>query len=177
MRELDGSGGCCAQHALCPSNATFAVQTQTGEKSMKLLEHVRQTGRVKHFSYRTEKAYAYWAERYFRFHLGLPGGNGGVALADEPTKSIAISASSPSARQPVQRPSGATLPGNRWRWGVFSRISTGCQRATACSQAQNLSRPLTASATPPRRPLYRLSRVKQVNQTLWTPVPARPTLR
>jgi len=55
---------------------------------MKLLEQVRQTGRVKHFSYRTEKAYAYWAERYFRFHLGLPGGNGGVALADEPTKSI-----------------------------------------------------------------------------------------
>ena len=38
---------------------------------MKLLEHVRQTGRVKHFSYRTEKAFAYWAERYFRFHVGL----------------------------------------------------------------------------------------------------------
>src|SRR6185369_14252929 len=75
--------------------------------------------------------------------------DGGVALADEPTKDIAINASSPSARQPVQRPSGATLPGNHWRWGVFSRISTGCQRATASSQAQNLSRPLTASATPP----------------------------
>ena len=35
---------------------------------MKLLEQVRQTARVKHFSYRTEKAYVYWAERYIRFH-------------------------------------------------------------------------------------------------------------
>lgn len=35
---------------------------------MKLLEQVRQSARVKHFSYRTEKAYVYWAERYIRFH-------------------------------------------------------------------------------------------------------------
>ena len=35
---------------------------------MKLLEQVRQTARVKHFSFRTEKAYVYWAERYIRFH-------------------------------------------------------------------------------------------------------------
>ena len=60
MRVLDGSGGCCAQHTLCPPNALFAGQTQIGEKSTKLLEQVRQTARVKHFSYRTEKAYAYW---------------------------------------------------------------------------------------------------------------------
>ncbi len=35
---------------------------------MKLLEQVRQAARVKHLSYRTEKAYVYWAERYIRFH-------------------------------------------------------------------------------------------------------------
>lgn len=35
---------------------------------MKLLEQVRQTARVKHFAYRTEKAYVYWAERYIRLH-------------------------------------------------------------------------------------------------------------
>ena len=43
---------------------------------MKLLEQVRQTARVKHFSYRTEKAYVYWAERYIRFYGALAGGNG-----------------------------------------------------------------------------------------------------
>jgi hypothetical protein len=35
---------------------------------MKLLDQVRQVARVKHFSYRTEQAYAYWIERYIRFH-------------------------------------------------------------------------------------------------------------
>ena len=35
---------------------------------MKLLDQVRQTARVKHFAYRTEQAYAYWIERYIRFH-------------------------------------------------------------------------------------------------------------
>src|SRR5882672_1362609 len=35
---------------------------------MKLLEQVRQLARAKHFSYRTEQAYAYWIERYIRFH-------------------------------------------------------------------------------------------------------------
>lgn len=35
---------------------------------MKLLEQCRQTARVKHFSYRTEKTYLYWIERYIRFH-------------------------------------------------------------------------------------------------------------
>ena len=34
---------------------------------MKLLDQVRQVARVKHFSYRTETAYAYWSERYIRF--------------------------------------------------------------------------------------------------------------
>ena len=35
---------------------------------MKLLDQVRHTARVKHFAYRTEQAYVYWAERYIRFH-------------------------------------------------------------------------------------------------------------
>jgi integron integrase len=35
---------------------------------MKLLDQVRHTARVKHFSYRTEQAYVHWAERYIRFH-------------------------------------------------------------------------------------------------------------
>jgi integron integrase len=35
---------------------------------MKLLDQVRQVARVKHLSYRTEQAYAYWVERYIRFH-------------------------------------------------------------------------------------------------------------
>src|ERR1041384_5208856 len=35
---------------------------------MKLLDQVRHTARVKHFSYRTEQCYVYWAERYIRFH-------------------------------------------------------------------------------------------------------------
>lgn len=35
---------------------------------MKLLEQVRQQIRVKHYSYRTEKAYVYWIERYIRHH-------------------------------------------------------------------------------------------------------------
>jgi hypothetical protein len=35
---------------------------------MKLLEQVRHIARVKHFSYRTEKAYVYWIERFVRYH-------------------------------------------------------------------------------------------------------------
>ena len=35
---------------------------------MKLLDQVRQSARVKHFSYRTEQAYVYWVERFIRFH-------------------------------------------------------------------------------------------------------------
>lgn len=35
---------------------------------MKLLDQVRQVARVRHFSYRTEQAYAYWIERFIRFH-------------------------------------------------------------------------------------------------------------
>lgn len=35
---------------------------------MKLLDLLRHTARVKHFSYRTEQCYVYWAERYIRFH-------------------------------------------------------------------------------------------------------------
>jgi hypothetical protein len=35
---------------------------------MKLLDQLRHLARAKHFSYRTEQAYVYWAERYIRFH-------------------------------------------------------------------------------------------------------------
>lgn len=35
---------------------------------MKLLDQIRAVARVKHFSYRTEQCYTYWAERYIRHH-------------------------------------------------------------------------------------------------------------
>jgi integron integrase len=35
---------------------------------MKLLDRVRYAARAKHFSYRTEQRYVYWAEQYIRFH-------------------------------------------------------------------------------------------------------------
>lgn len=35
---------------------------------MKLLEQVRQVARVRHLSYSTEQCYAYWIERFIRFH-------------------------------------------------------------------------------------------------------------
>jgi integron integrase len=35
---------------------------------MKLLDQVRHTARVKHFSYRTEQCYVYWARRYIRYY-------------------------------------------------------------------------------------------------------------
>jgi hypothetical protein len=39
-----------------------------GRPAMKLLDRVRQAARAKHFSYRTEPCYVYWAERFIRFH-------------------------------------------------------------------------------------------------------------
>ena len=36
--------------------------------AMKLLDQVRATARVKHFSYRTEQCYVFWIERYIRHH-------------------------------------------------------------------------------------------------------------
>jgi hypothetical protein len=35
---------------------------------MKLLDQVRHTARVRHLAIRTEDCYAYWIERYIRFH-------------------------------------------------------------------------------------------------------------
>lgn len=35
---------------------------------MKILDRVRHSARVKHFSLATERVYVYWAERYIRFH-------------------------------------------------------------------------------------------------------------
>jgi site-specific recombinase XerD len=40
---------------------------------MKLLEQVRQTLRVKHYSYRTEQCYLRWIEPYIRFHKTTEG--------------------------------------------------------------------------------------------------------
>lgn len=34
----------------------------------KLLDHVRACLRVRHYSYRTEKAYAHWIKRFILFH-------------------------------------------------------------------------------------------------------------
>src|SRR5262249_39618035 len=39
-----------------------------GGTIMKLLDQLREATRVKHFSYRTEQCYVYWAERFIRFH-------------------------------------------------------------------------------------------------------------
>jgi integron integrase len=35
---------------------------------VKLLDRVRHAARAKHFSYRTEQSYVYWAERFIRYH-------------------------------------------------------------------------------------------------------------
>ena len=35
---------------------------------MKLLDRVRHTARVKHYSYRTEQCYLSWIERFIRCH-------------------------------------------------------------------------------------------------------------
>jgi integron integrase len=48
---------------------------------MKLLDQLRHVARVKHFSYRTEQCYAYWAERYIRFHgIRHPNGMGAAEV-------------------------------------------------------------------------------------------------
>jgi hypothetical protein len=35
---------------------------------VKLLDRVRHAARAKHFSYRTEQSYVYWAARFIRYH-------------------------------------------------------------------------------------------------------------
>lgn len=48
---------------------------------MKLLEQVRHVARVKHLALRTERAYAYWIERYIRFHhIQHPNGMGAAEI-------------------------------------------------------------------------------------------------
>jgi hypothetical protein len=36
--------------------------------SSKLIDQIRQTLRVRHYTYRTEKTYIYWIRRYILFH-------------------------------------------------------------------------------------------------------------
>src|SRR5438445_12903762 len=54
----------------CPRrqcNIVFRGQLPKGDELVKLLDQLRQLARAKHFSYRTEQANVYWAERYIRF--------------------------------------------------------------------------------------------------------------
>ena len=50
---------------------------------MKLLDQVRNQCRLRHFSVRTEKAYAYWIERFIRFHnVRHPNAMGAVEIEE-----------------------------------------------------------------------------------------------
>ena len=45
------------------------ISIQMGIASnVKVLDSIRDKARVKHLSYKTEKSYVHWAERYIRFH-------------------------------------------------------------------------------------------------------------
>jgi hypothetical protein len=48
---------------------TFQKSCQKNkEETMKLLDHVKQVIRKKHYSYKTEEAYASWIKRFILFH-------------------------------------------------------------------------------------------------------------
>jgi integron integrase len=56
---------------------------ETGGKSKKLLEQMRDLLRLKHYSYRTEQTYCDWVERFIRFHhLRHPREMGEVEMAE-----------------------------------------------------------------------------------------------
>jgi len=58
-------------HVLCSPNVRFERQLPKGaahETSRPDPYRIRHVARAKHFSYRTEQCYVYWAERYIRFH-------------------------------------------------------------------------------------------------------------
>ena len=57
---------------------------------MKLLEQVRNAARVKHYAIRTEDAYAYWIERYIRFHHIQHPGNMGAAEVEAFLTDLAV---------------------------------------------------------------------------------------
>jgi integron integrase len=57
---------------------------------MKLLDQVRHFARTKHFSYRTEKCYVYWAERYIRFHQIRHPNTMGTAEVEQFLTSLAV---------------------------------------------------------------------------------------
>ena len=117
---------------------------------MKLLEQVRQTARVKHFSYRTEKAYVYWAERYIRFH-GIRHPNlMGTAEIEQLPHAAAFVCHAPALPNKVDLPNkspgcpishyraggedGGGFIGRSGRDGVKNWLSTQIQgRCNACS--------------------------------------------
>jgi hypothetical protein len=74
---------------------------------MKLLDQVRHTLRVKHFSYRTEQAYLHWIERYIRHHGIRHPNTMGAAEAEQVLdapcrrRSRCGEHTEPSARRPV----------------------------------------------------------------------------
>jgi hypothetical protein len=49
-------------------NFKASVQTLSTTPKPKLLEQVRQAIRMRHYSYRTEKAYVHWIKRFIFFH-------------------------------------------------------------------------------------------------------------
>src|SRR5438552_11938260 len=48
--------------------AMLLTKSQAADKPKKLLERVRDVIRVKHYSWRTERTYSVWIERFIRFH-------------------------------------------------------------------------------------------------------------
>ena len=44
------------------------ITTTTETRKPKLLDQMRHTMRVKHYSYQTEKSYLHWSRRYILFH-------------------------------------------------------------------------------------------------------------
>ena len=75
---------------------------------MKLLDQVRQSARVKHFSYRTEQAYVYWVERFIRFHGIRHPNTMGAAEVEAFLTALAV-----QSNVPVQAGNQLTLAANR----------------------------------------------------------------
>ena len=51
-------------------------------KAKKLLEQMHDLMRLRHYSYRTERSYCHWVERFIRFHAGRPLDGVGGATAE-----------------------------------------------------------------------------------------------
>jgi hypothetical protein len=55
-------------HLLQLLKAKILVSETTSPKPKKLLDQLRDTIRIKHYSYSTEKTYVHWVKRYILFH-------------------------------------------------------------------------------------------------------------